>query len=181
MHFKFSVYTVILIIIVSLIAILAFLLLFREPGPARKLPAAKESPEAEVKEPVFRRDGELRFIGQKNRKVIFKAAIEVALTPVAQEQGLMNRRSLPDSAGMLFVFNISEPLSFWMRNTIIPLDIIYADSVKQIVKIISNAKPFSEDQLLSEKPAMYVVEMNAGFARKHGLREGDFIDFSYTR
>ena len=89
------------------------------------------------------------------------------------------RRQL--APGMLFVFNISEPLSFWMRNTIIPLDIIYADSVKQIVKIISNAKPFSEDQLLSEKPAMYVVEMNAGFARKHGLREGDFIDFSYTR
>jgi uncharacterized membrane protein (UPF0127 family) len=82
---------------------------------------------------------------------------------------------------MLFVFGVSEPLAFWMRNTIIPLDIFYADSAKQIVKIISHAKPYSEEQLFSVKPAMYVVEMNAGFAAKYGLREGDFIDFSYLK
>lgn len=179
MHFKFSVFSVVLIVIVSLIAVLVFMLLFVEPKPPRKLPAITESAEPSIKEPVFRKDGELRFIKHKNRKVIFKAAIEVALTPAAQEQGLMYRKSMPDSAGMLFVFNVSEPLAFWMRNTIIPLDIIYADPEKKIVKIISNAKPYSEDQLLSEKPAMYVVEMNAGFAARHNLQEGDFIDFSY--
>jgi uncharacterized protein len=179
MHFKFSGYTIALIIIVSLIAILVFMLLFSEPKPARKLPALTESPPPEMKEPIFRKDGELRFIQRKTRRVIFNAAIEVALTPVAQEQGLMYRKSMPDSVGMLFVFNVSEPLAFWMRNTIIPLDIIYTDSTKQIVKIISNAKPYSEEQLLSVKPAMYVVEMNAGFADKYGLHEGDFIDFSY--
>lgn len=179
MHFKFSGYTILLIIISSLIAILVFMLIFSEPKPTRKLPAITESPEPEMKEPLFRKDGELRFIQRKTGKVIFKAAIEVALTPAAQEQGLMYRKSMPDSAGMLFVFNISEPLAFWMRNTIIPLDIIYADSSKKIVKIIRNARPYSEDQLLSVKPAMYVVEMNSGFAVKHGLREGDLIDFSY--
>ena len=179
MHFKFSGYSIILLIIVSLIAILTLMLLFSEPKPPRKLPAITESPEQEMKEPVFRKDGELRFIARKTRKVIFNAAIEVVLTLAAQEQGLMYRKSMPDSAGMLFVFKVSEPLAFWMRNTIIPLDIVYADSAKQIVKIIRNAKPYSEKQLLSVKPAMYVVELNAGFAEKHGLRKGDFIDFSY--
>ena len=179
MHFKFSGYTFVLIIIVTLISILAFMLLFSEPKPSRELPALTESTEPEVKEPVFRRDGELRFIQRETRKVIFNATIEVALTPAAKDQGLMYRKSLPDSAGMLFVFDISEPLAFWMRNTIIPLDIFYADSTKQIVTIISNTKPYSEEQILSVKPAMYVVEMNAGFAKKHGLREGDFIDFNY--
>jgi len=179
MHFKFSGYTIALIIIVIFIAILSFMLLFSEPKPPRKLPALTESPEPEMKEPVFRKDGELRFIERKTRKVIFSAAIEIALSPAAQEKGLMYRKSMPDSAGMLFVFDVSEPLAFWMRNTIIPLDIFYADSAKQIVKIINNARPYSEEQLHSIKPAMYVVEMNAGFAGKHGLREGDFIDFSY--
>lgn len=181
MRFKFSGYSIALIIIASLIAIVAFMLLFSEPKPLRKLPAITEAPAPAVKEPVFRKDGELRFLHHKTRKVIADAAIEVALTPAAQEQGLMYRKSMPDSSGMLFVFDISEPLAFWMRNTIIPLDIIYADSAKQIVKIISNAVPYSEKQLLSVKPAMYVVEMNAGFAKKHGLREGDFIDFSYLK
>lgn len=179
MNFRFSGYTIVLISIVSLIAILAIMLLFSEPKPPRKLPAITESSETEMKEPVFRKDGELRFIHHKTQKVIFNAAIEVVLTPAAQDQGLMYRKSLPDSAGMLFVFKVSEPLAFWMRNTIIPLDLIYADPEKRIVKIIHNAKPYSEEQLLSVKPAMYVVEMNAGFAEKHGLREGDFIDFNY--
>ena len=181
MQFKFTWYTIVLIFIVLLIAILAFMLLFSDPKPSRKLPVVTESTEPEMKEPVFRKDGEIRFIQRKTRKVIFIAAIEVAQTPAAQEQGLMYRKSMPDSSGMLFVFGVSEPLAFWMRNTIIPLDIFYADSAKQIVKIISNAKPFSEEQLFSVKPAMYVVEMNAGFATKHGLREGDFIDFSYQK
>ena len=179
MNFKFSSYSIILLIIIALIAILVLLLLFSEPNPPRKLPAITESSEPEMKEPVFRKDGDLRFIHQKTQKVIFNAAIEVVLTTAAQEQGLMYRKSLPDSAGMLFVFQVSEPLAFWMRNTIIPLDLIYADPEKRIVKIIRNAKPYSEEQLLSVKPAMYVVEMNAGFAEKHGLREGDFIDFDY--
>jgi uncharacterized protein len=179
MHIKFNASTIILVIIVLLIAILAFILLFSEPKPARKLPALTENPKPEMKEPVFRKDGELRFIQQKTRKLIFSAAIEVAQTPAAQEQGLMFRKSMPDSAGMLFVFNVSEPLAFWMRNTIIPLDIIFADSAKQIVKIVRNARPYSEEQLLSVKPAMYVVEMNAGFAVKNGLREGDFINFNF--
>ena len=179
MKFKFSGYSIILIIIVLLISILAFMLIFSDPKPVRKLPVITEQSEPELKEPVFRKDGELRFLRHKTRKVIFNAAIEVAQTPSEQEQGLMYRKSMPDSVGMLFVFKVSEPLAFWMRNTIIPLDIFYADSTKQIVKIIRNAKPYSEEQLLSVKPAMFVVEMNAGFSDKHALREGDYIDFNY--
>jgi uncharacterized membrane protein (UPF0127 family) len=155
------------------------MLLFVEPKPPRKMPLIAESPETPTKEPVFRKDGELRFLRGKTRNVIFEANIEVALTPAVQEQGLMYRRSMPDSAGMLFVFNVSQPLTFWMKNTIIPLDIIYADSAKRIVRIANNTIPFSEKQIPSIKPALYAVEMNAGFARKHGLQEGDYIDFDY--
>jgi uncharacterized protein len=179
MRFKFSGFTIAISIIVILIIVLIFMLLFVNPKPLHKLPSVTESPEEVMKEPVFRKDGELRFLSGSTRKIIFEAQIEVALSPAAQQQGLMYRKSMPDSAGMLFVFGVSEPLAFWMKNTIIPLDIIYADSAKQIVRIARNTVPYSEAQIPSGKAAMYVVEMNAGFAQKYGVREGDFIDFRY--
>jgi len=179
MHIKFSGFNIVITTIVVLIAILIFMLLFVKPKPPRKLPSTVETSQAPMKEPVFRRDGELRFLHAKTRKVIIKAEIELAKTPAAQEKGLMYRKSMPDSAGMLFIFDDFEPLTFWMKNTIIPLDIIFADSAKQIVTIARNAVPYSEEQIPSGKSAMYVVEMNAGFALKHGLKEGDFIDFQY--
>lgn len=179
MRFKFSGFTIAISIIVILIIVLIIMLLFIKPKPPRKLPSVKESPEEVVKEPVFRKDGKLRFLSGKSGRIIFEAQIEVALSPTAQQQGLMYRRSMPDSAGMLFVFNVSEPQAFWMKNTIIPLDIIYADSAKQIVRIARNTVPYSEEQIPSGKAALYVVEMNAGFAQKYGVREGDFIDFRY--
>jgi uncharacterized protein len=179
MRFKFTGFTSVITIMVILILILMFMLLFIEPKPPRKLPAPTGNTEKIMKEPIFRKDGKLMFLNGKSGKLIFEADIEVAKTPEAQEQGLMYRKHMPESAGMLFVFNVSEPLTFWMRNTIIPLDIIFADSTKRIVTIARNTVPYSDSQIPSGKAAKYVVEMNAGFAAKYKVNEGDFIDFRY--
>jgi len=66
-----------------------------------------------------------------------------------------------------------------MRNTIIPLDIIFLDSSKQVIRIYKNTVPFSETTLPSGKPSMYVVEVNAGYTDKHGIKDGDKIKFIY--
>lgn len=73
---------------------------------------------------------------------------------------------------MLFIFEDERPRNFWMKNTLIPLDIIFIDSNHQVVKVIENTEPYSTSPRLSEKPAKYVVEVNAGKAREWGIKEG---------
>ena len=137
--------------------------------------------QTEMKEPEFRKDGTLNFIAKKNKKEIKQIDIETALTDEQHEQGLMFRKSMDESRGMLFVFPGSQPRSFWMRNTYIPLDIIYVSQEKEIVKIVKNAVPRSEKSLLSEKDAMYVVEVIGGFCDKYKITEGDLIEFDYGK
>jgi uncharacterized protein len=90
----------------------------------------------------------------------------------------MYRKSMPDSCGMLFIFEEMQPLSFWMKNTHISLDILYLDNDYRIVSIAKNATPFSEVSIPSGKDAMYVIEVNAGFCEKNKIKEG--IKISYT-
>lgn len=85
---------------------------------------------------------------------------------------------MDDTKGMLFIFQNEEPQSFWMKNTVIPLDIMFVNSKKEIIKIHKSTTPFSEKSLPSEKPAIYVVEVNGGFADKYGIKEGDAISFA---
>lgn len=120
--------------------------------------------------------GELSF-KQKNGKELEQIYIELADSEEERNRGLMNRHHLPDSVGMLFVFDTSEPQSFWMKNTFIPLDIIFANENKEIVKIHSYATPHSIDAFPSGKNAKYVVEVNGGFAERNNIKEGDVIDF----
>ena len=80
-------------------------------------------------------------------------------------------------AGMLFMMGTEEMQAFWMKNTIIPLDILYADSERRIVSIHKNTTPYSLDQIQSDKPALYVVEVNAGYTDRQGIVIGDFISF----
>jgi len=129
----------------------------------------------------FTKEGELRFLDGKTDKLISKIDIEVAQTPDEEQQGLMFRRSMLDSLGMLFIFNTEEQQSFWMKNTYIPLDIIYVNANKQIVSIAQNCKPLSEESIPSEGPAKYVVEVIAGYAAKAGLKKDDKIDFTVLK
>jgi len=128
-------------------------------------------------EPRFTKEGELTFLSKTDRKKIITIDIEIADNAYEREKGLMYRHSLPDNAGMLFIFEQSGPLSFWMRNTYIPLDIIFADENRQIVTIQKNTKPLSYAQIPSKRNSKYVVEVNAGFCDKYGIAVGDFITF----
>ncbi len=131
-----------------------------------------------VKEPEFRKEGELEFRKTDGKTQIRKIDIEIADNDRERELGLMYRKSMDDVKGMLFIFDVEEPQSFWMKNTIIPLDIIYVNSAMEIVKIHKNTTPFSESSIPSGKPATYVVEVAGGFTDRYGIAEGDKILFS---
>ncbi len=121
-----------------------------------------------MREPKFTREGELVFLkddGSEFNKIV----IEIAETPNERQMGLMYRTSMPDSVGMLFIFEQPHRQYFWMKNTYISLDIIYADENKEIVSIQKYTIPFSEDPIPSYFNAKYVIEVNAGFCDKHGL------------
>ena len=102
--------------------------------------------------------------------------VELALTREEQALGLMFRESLPQDHGMLFVFPGEAPRSFWMRNTRIPLDILYFDAELKLVSIIEHARPCAVTSCPgypSEGPARYVLELNAGKAAELGVGKGD--------
>ncbi len=104
--------------------------------------------------------------------------VEIADTTEKQARGLMFRDELADNRGMLFVFRREAPRAFWMRNTRIPLDIIYLDRDLRVVSITHNARPCRTQRCPSyprEGPAMYVLEVNAGQARSLGLERGDTL------
>ncbi len=125
--------------------------------------------------PMFVKEGEVRFV--RDGKVLKKIDVEIAENEAERAKGLMYRPYMPDSLGMLFIFERPEPQAFWMKNTQIALDIIYVDEDRKIVSIQKNARPFSEESLPSLGEAQYVVEVNAGYTDLHGINVGDRIEF----
>ena len=108
-------------------------------------------------------------------------SVEIADTPAAREHGLMDRTSMPIDHGMLFIFPDAEPRTFWMKNTLIPLDILYFDDAQRLVSVQEDVPPCRADPCPvypSIAPARYVLELNAGVAAKLGVRNGDAITFS---
>ena len=105
-------------------------------------------------------------------------AVEVANTGAQRQLGLMYRKHLDDNAGMIFIFPEAAQRNFWMRNTPIPLDMIFADSGGRVIGIVANAEPFSDKLLGVEGNSAYVLEVNGGFCAKNGIKPGDRLDFS---
>jgi hypothetical protein len=101
--------------------------------------------------------------------------VEVAQTPEEQAQGLMFRRSLGPNAGMLFPFNPPRPASFWMKNTLIPLDLVFTRGDGRIERIGANAVPQSLEPVTSKGPVVAVLEIAGGRAAQLGLKEGDQV------
>ena len=124
----------------------------------------------------FKKEGELT-LKKANDSVIKTIDIEIADDDYQTQTGLMYRDSMEEHQGMLFVFPKADYHSFYMKNTKIPLDIIYIDANKTIVSFQKNAKPFDENSLPSEKPAKYVLEINAGLSDKWNLEVGDKIAY----
>jgi len=179
MKLKPSVYNITIGIILILILVIGSLIIFVNPAkkPVRKPVTIRTEQTSTPPKPVFRKDGELRFLDGKTGKVIASIEIEVADDDAEREQGLMYRDTMAENAGMLFLMGIEETQSFWMKNTIISLDIMYADSDRRIVSIHKNCKPYSLDQIISAEPAAYVVEVNAGYTSKYNIKVGDVISF----
>ena len=101
--------------------------------------------------------------------------VEVMRTEEDRERGLMERRVLPTDRGMLFHFDREQHVMMWMKNTYIPLDMIFLSRTGVVTHIAENAEPMSEAIISSNGPAFGVLEVNAGFARKIGLKDGDLV------
>jgi hypothetical protein len=106
----------------------------------------------------------------ERRTVAFR--VEIADTPEEQARGLMFRTDLPRDAGMLFLFPAAEERAFWMRNTPLPLDMLFAGPDGRICGIVANATPFTDDRRWSGCPASAVLEINGGLAASLGIRTG---------
>lgn len=101
--------------------------------------------------------------------------VELAKTPADIERGLMFRRSMPDDHGMLFTLDGRREQVFWMRNTCIPLDMLFIDEDGVIVGIVESATPLTETPRSVRCPSLYVLELNAGLSRKHGIAPGQRV------
>jgi len=112
-------------------------------------------------------------IATKNGVQVF--SVEIADTEAAREKGLMFRKSLPPGQGMLFDFHREAPVGFWMKNTYIPLDMIFIRGNGRIANIAENAKPLSETVIPSDGPVLAVLEVAGGTARKLGIAPGDRV------
>ena len=105
-----------------------------------------------------------------NFKYIFTTRYELS-------KGLMFKKSLPKDEGALFIMKENKVQKFWMKNTFIPLDIIFLDNNKKIIGFIKNTIPFDLTNYYINKPSKYVIEVNSGFVNRHNLRIGDNIIF----
>jgi uncharacterized membrane protein (UPF0127 family) len=112
---------------------------------------------------------EVRLQGPKGEVAVVRA--EVADTDAARERGLMNRKNLPTDTGMLFVWPREEKVSFWMRNTLIPLDMLFIRN-GYVVAVAPNAKPLDETPIAPPMPVDAVLEVNGGWSALHKLGVG---------
>lgn len=124
----------------------------------------------------FTKNGELVFQSNED-EFITKIDIEIANTDSKRALGLMFREEMKENQGMLFVFDNEDYRSFWMKNTILPLDMIFVSADFRIVNIRKHTKPYDQSQYTSTKPAKYVVEVNAGFTDKYKIKPGYKISF----
>lgn len=115
-------------------------------------------------------------VTKKNGEVV-NVKLKVADAINERSQGLMFVKEMPEDEGMLFIFEAEEMRKMWMENTYIPLDMLFVNAGKQIFNIKENATPLSREIIYSVGPAKYVVEVNAGFVKKHGITAGDKIEY----
>ena len=106
--------------------------------------------------------------------------VEIADNDAERQRGLMERTELAENAGMLFVFEREQTLSFWMRNTLLPLSVAYIDSEGRIVDI-QDMQPLDETSHPSVEPAQYALEVNQGFFDERGIEVGDEVDLPDLR
>jgi len=130
---------------------------------------------------VFRKDGELTFVDSTGVNVKTKINIQIADNDFDRELGLMFRKHMQENHGMLFIFPNETIQSFWMHNTLIPLDMIFVNSKDEIVTIQHATKTLSDQSYSSTAPAQYVIEVNLEFTDKFNIKVGDKIKWVRTQ
>ncbi|XCI75190.1 MAG: DUF192 domain-containing protein [Flavobacteriales bacterium] len=126
---------------------------------------------SELLEIEFIKEGELQL--KNGKETIKKIDIELATTEQKRVQGLMHRSSMQENQGMLFIFDEPKPQSFWMKDTRIPLDIIYIDADSTVINTVKNVPPMIEAEVAQSKgSAKFVLEINGGMADQWGVRKG---------
>jgi uncharacterized membrane protein (UPF0127 family) len=152
--------------VIAVIAVLALIIFLLFPDLFKK----HDSDEGYT----FTKEGELTFYTPDANPIV-TIDIEIANTEYKRQLGLMKRKEMQEKQGMLFIFPDETIRSFWMRNTFISLDMIFINSQREIVTIQKNTTPLSDQSYPSTKPAVYVVEVKAGFTDKYEIHEGDKI------
>ena len=122
----------------------------------------------------FKKEGELTITDSLSNPII-KIDIEIADNDYERQLGLMNRQSMEELQGMLFIFPVERYQSLWMMNTLFSLDILFINNAKEIVTIHKNTTPLSEQSYPSSEPSIYVLEVNAGFCERHNVKLGDKV------
>ncbi len=102
--------------------------------------------------------------------------VELADSVKERQIGLMHRSVLPEDAGMLFIFDTDQEVSMWMKDTLIPLDMLFLDRKGKIVSFAENTEPFSTRNITSKVPVRAVLELNAGTMKRLGAKRGDRIE-----
>ena len=149
--------------------LVVFLLLF----------SCKENNKTSIKteEVTFTKEGNLDIFKKETDSIITQLNIEFAESEYETQTGLMYRRRMENTEAMLFIFPDVAMHSFYMKNTEIPLDIIFIDEKMNIVSFQENTEPFNENGLSSRVPVKYVLEVNAGLVKEWSLAIGDQIAF----
>jgi len=119
--------------------------------------------------------GAAKKIYIKTKKGAVPFIVEVVKTPDKLASGLMFRESLPENRGMLFDFGKEKVRQMWMKNTLLPLDMIFIKRSGRIVKISENTEPKSLDLISSEDPVRFVLEINGGLCQRLGIKKGDYV------
>jgi len=121
------------------------------------------------------RAAELQTLEIASKTGVHAFQVEMAITSEEKERGLMFRRELPEGQGMLFDFQFDQPVAFWMKNTYIPLDMIFIRGDGRILRIAENTEPLSERNIPSGGPVRAVLEVIGGTAKKLGIAPGDRV------
>lgn len=121
----------------------------------------------------FREDGELTF--HRDGQPVSTIVVEIADTDSSRTRGLMQRPSMEENTGMLFVFPTSDYQSFWMANTQMSLDMLFVDTDSTVVEIHKYTRPLSDENIGGSRLSRFVVEVPAGYTDTHGIVEGDQI------
>lgn len=139
-------------------------------------PDADSAASATTETIPYRVDGSLDFL--RDGEHLGTIEIEIADTDSSRMRGMMQRESIPDDWGMLFIFPNEQERGFWMANTPKALDLMFIDAESTIVNVARYVQPMSAETIPSEGPAKYVLEVEAGYTESIGIVEGDRVNWS---